>query len=259
MKKVLMIALLVMLIILFFQVNNLYALYKSQKSGDYEKTIGYWAIKLYTTDIVNGNNIELPNIPVDYIHYVSSSNVAENRIVPGGLGYFDIVIDPRDTDVSIMGTINMNTTQTSGISVEIDHFESYFFQTASSPTMADYNSWFSDNNNNKIENNQISSIDGTAKFVIPYSKIKEVSGQEDENENQNPYNCVLRVYFKWINNEENNDIDTEFGSHIGVIIGNNGAQEDPASRKINLSGNIKFTQYTEDDSYMMESHLDGDV
>ena len=46
MKKILIIIFLIMIIISTYQINSMYALYKTEVSGDYEQQLGIWYIKV---------------------------------------------------------------------------------------------------------------------------------------------------------------------------------------------------------------------
>ena len=54
MKKLLTILVLIMLIVSFFQIANMYALYKEQLQSDYSSLLGVWAIKVNGIDISSG-------------------------------------------------------------------------------------------------------------------------------------------------------------------------------------------------------------
>jgi len=208
MKKLLTILVLIMLIISFFQITSMYALYKEELQSDYATLLGIWAIKVNETDISSGAQELVFNISDDQVDYVSSEYVQTGKIAPGSQAYFDMVIDPSDTDVSIIYTIDIDTeatgsNNTSTGTIGLVDVESYF--------KLDGVATQTTNETNYTEGNSYTSI-------IPINLITQ------------GYKNYIRLYFEWVNIETNNETDSEL------------AEQSNAKFSIPVSINLK--QYT---------------
>ena len=228
MKKLLTILVLIMLIISFFQITSMYALYKEQMNGDYSSLLGAWEIRVNGTDITTSGQIETFTITDNQLGYVTSEYIQAGKIAPSGQAYFDIVIDPsniyidEDTqtettvynDVSIIYKIDIDKKATSSINsgieladaIELVSGENYFGQGTDGQT-------------NKTANT-VSNIDGnTYTSVIPVDKITQ------------GYKNYIRLYLKWKNVtttiivddvettiETNNELDTTLGETQESVI-----------------------------------------
>lgn len=102
MKKVLSILLIIMLIITFIQIRNMYALYKDELSGEYATSLGKWNVKVNGTDIVMPGEVvefEMLDGNIRYLDNAFKSTGA--AIVPNTEAFFDILFDTADTDVAV--------------------------------------------------------------------------------------------------------------------------------------------------------------
>lgn len=186
MKKLIIIFLLIMVCISFYEIIDTYALYKSQITADYEDDVGKWIIKI--------NNYDIDSENVAYIYQNQSLHTSTGTIAPGNTATFEMEIDPTGTDVAIMYavdlTIDSDTIQEEDYPfndyVEIDRIVSTFEKDGETAIV--------DTTNNTVD-------DTGKKFkgIIPLDKIN--SG----------YKNKITVYLKWINNEANNEIDTDLG------------------------------------------------
>lgn len=181
MKKLLTILVLIMLIISFFQITRMYALYREEIQGEYSNLLGAWEIKVNTTDVTSSGQVEKFTISDDQLGYVDSEYIQADKIAPDGQAYFDIVIDPSNTDVSIVYQIDISSDETNNASIELISAEDYFKI---------------DEQTEQITNDQIFQEGNSYTGVIPVSKITQ------------GYKDYVRLYFKWINVEENNETDT---------------------------------------------------
>jgi len=210
MKKLLTILVLIMLIISFFQITNMYALYKEQLQSDYSTLLGVWSIKVNETDITTSGQTEVFNITDDQLEYIESEYIQAGKIAPDGQAYFDMVIDPANTDVSIVYQIDLGTVATgsnavtdpdtgaittpaSNANIELVSAENYFGQGTDGQT-------------NKTTN-EIEFTDGNSyTSVIPVEMITQ------------GYKNYIRVYFKWVNTESLNETDATLGEIEGSKI-----------------------------------------
>ena len=108
MKKLLTILLLIMLIISFFQIANMYALYKEELQGEYTNLLGIWSIKVNGVDISSGGENLTFDMSENNLTYIDSQLIKNGKIAPGGQACFEIAIDPSDTDVYILYTLSIN-------------------------------------------------------------------------------------------------------------------------------------------------------
>lgn len=113
MKKILSILLILMLIITFIQIRNMYALYKDELSGEYSTSLGNWNVK------VNGKNIVSPGDIIEFdmtsknVGYVDNSNIKFNDadvIAPDTEAFFDILFNITGTDTAVKYSIEVGET-----------------------------------------------------------------------------------------------------------------------------------------------------
>lgn len=205
MKKLLTVLVLIMLIISLFQIANMYALYKDQLQGDYTNLLGVWAIKVNGVDISNGGENATFTMTEDNLTYIDSARVKSQKIAPGTQAYFDILIDPTNTDVSILYTLNLKLDDVKTAKMNLVKVENYFKK---------------DGGTEQITNTEINTVlaEHQQQAVIPISKIND------------KYLNYVRLYFEWTNVEENNATDSELGQ--------------TENAKISIPLEINFKQYT---------------
>lgn len=120
-------------------------------------------------------------IAEDQLGYVPSEYIKDGKIAPGGQAYFDIVIDPSKTDVSILYKIETTSNERIPAKFEITNAESYFKK---------------DGETGQITNDTKYIGENSYTSVIPVTKINE------------GYKNYIRLYFKWVNVEANNETDS---------------------------------------------------
>ena len=98
MKKILSILLVIMLIITFVQIRNMYALYKDELSGEYETSLGKWNVK------VNGTDIEYVIVQSKNNDYYLTHNI-EKKYNKAGWVFADYrnKLDGTDKNIVIYG------------------------------------------------------------------------------------------------------------------------------------------------------------
>lgn len=199
MKKLLTILLLIMLIISFFQITSMYALYKEQLQSEYSTLLGVWSIKINETDITSGGQNVVFNISDDQLEFVASDYVQEGNIAPGSQAYVDLVIDPTNTDVSIVYTIDVGqvavgSNNTSNANIKLISASNYFKINPSDATEA------------PVTNETDYTSENSYTSVIPVSKITQ------------GYKDYVRLYFEWVNVEANNTTDSVLAETEGATI-----------------------------------------
>lgn len=131
--------------------------------------------------IPSGEQTATFTIAEDQLGYVESEYIKNGKIAPGGQSYFDIVIDPAKTDVSIIYKIETTTNEKIPAKFEITNAESYFKK---------------DGETGQITNDTKYIGENSYTSVIPVTKINE------------GYKNYIRLYFKWVNVEANNETDS---------------------------------------------------
>lgn len=162
------------LVITIFEIKNTYAIFYSELQGTSQSNIGKWNIEINNTNISSGVNSSfiINNLSID-----SNVNVKNDRLAPGTQGYFDIVINPKNTNVSVRYDITIDKSNLTNSSITFNSID-------------------------EVLDNDISLVKtgpNTYTGVIPLNKIN------------NTYSNDIKVTFSWINNEENNEQDTLIG------------------------------------------------
>ena len=178
MKKLLTILVLIMLIISFFQITSMYALYKEKIEGEYNTLLGAWEIKVNDKDITSSGQVE--TFTINQLGYISSQYIQAGKIAPNGQAYFDIVIDPTNTDVSVIYQINMESTDIENVQIDLIEVENYIKK----------------DGEEDIINTEVNLEGNIYTGVIPVDKISQ------------GYKNHIRLIFRWTNLELNNETDT---------------------------------------------------
>lgn len=168
-NKIIYIVCAIMIFISIYEIKNTYGLFESKKEIDIDKSVAKWSI------YINDNNLNTTEtFTIDNFTFQETDTVAKDKIAPGILGWFDILIDARDTQVSIIYEITFDfTSLPSNITVE------------------------------KIEE-----INGREIIKTGPNTYSNYITLDDINNNVKD---TIRVYIKWNNDEENNENDTNIG------------------------------------------------
>lgn len=168
-NKIIYIVCAIMIFISIYEIKNTYGLFESKKEIDIDKSVAKWNI------YINDNNLNTTEtFTIDNFTFQETDTVAKDKIAPGILGWFDILIDARDTQVSIIYEITFDfTSLPSNITVE------------------------------KIEE-----INGREIIKTGPNTYSNYITLDDINNNVKD---TIRVYIKWNNEEENNENDTNIG------------------------------------------------
>ena len=104
----------------------MYALYKDQLEGEYTSSLGVWSIKVNESDISSGDENLTFNMTEDNLTYIDSEHVKSQKLAPGTQAYFDIVIDPTNTDVSILYTLTIKLEAVTTAKLKLVNVENWF-------------------------------------------------------------------------------------------------------------------------------------
>lgn len=182
--------------------SNTYSRYIANTVGDLEVVFAKWQILVNDTDITNNNVSSISLVPV----LEENENIKKNTIAPSSKGYFDIIVDPSNVDVSF------------DYSIELD-YENENIPDLIVTKYAILDNEYSDGDQIDLINLNGNVIDGSLNY-----------NNEVENFKHLPF--TVRVYFEWYEGEDeimDDDADT--------IIGTNGDNND-----IQITASISFNQ-----------------
>lgn len=160
-------------------VSKTYSRYAEHAEGVVESHTGNWSIKLNNTDITKGNTYDFA---IDNITILGNDNVLSGKIAPGLSGYFDINIDPSNTDVSVRYDITIDTELLKNSKIKIENI----YETGG--------------------NTLIQTGESTYTGIILLSDIK-----------QNKQNTI-RIEVTWENNNEEYEDDLEYAKSVNNIL-----------------------------------------
>lgn len=110
-KKILILIAIIFLIISIFFIIQTYSKYLSSATGETSVSIAKWNIKVNNLSVTTNTDISASIVPV----FPGNSNIASNIIAPTAEGYFDLVLDFQDTDVSFNYTISSSVAEDSPV------------------------------------------------------------------------------------------------------------------------------------------------
>ena len=174
MKKLISIVFIILLVITFYEITITYSLFESDMDLVVNSDIGRWQIKLNDSLINNTTSFSVTNVTIN-----NDVNTRENYFAPGTEGYFDVIIDPNDTDVSIYYEIVCRTDMILNNQISLTRVE-------------------------KLNDNDLV-------YVAPFTYASVIDLDEiDET-------ITLRFYIQWNNNENNNEVDSLYGRESSVF------------------------------------------
>lgn len=158
------------------EITDTYGLFESNKTKLVDNPIASWNILINNSNLNQNKTFTINNFQID-----ENTTVKNGRIAPGTTGYFDIQIDPSDTDVSIRYDITFDCSKLpSNLTVE------------------------------SIEETNGYTIVRTDAYT--YSNIITLTNIKNGVKNN------IRVHIKWQNVEEQNQNDTEIGLNKEYIL-----------------------------------------
>lgn len=177
-KKPLLIIAFLFLIILSYQILDSYGIFESDTSSDISSSIAKWQI------LVNGSNItgSTNTFNIDTVNWETNSGVAPGKAAPGLSAYFEILINPSGSEVSIEYEIFLD---------------------------------FLNLNNDKISLISIKDKLGNSLTEVDTNKYKGVIGLEDVLQGNIE---KIRVEFTWENDESNNEIDSSYVGQTNPLL-----------------------------------------
>lgn len=172
MKKNAMVLALFFFLVMALIATSSYALFESRRQDTSELEIAKWEVKI-NDDMISGSDAEFT---INNFTWESSPYVKEGKAAPGLSGYFDIVIDPNDTDTSIVYDITFD---------------------------------FSNLDSDQFQITDISEVDEKPIVRTGQYTYSNIILLEDIDEGETN---TIRVSIEWINDEENNQKDSKLGT-----------------------------------------------
>lgn len=119
MKKGLILASCLLLILTLFQISKAYGVFQTVVNDDAEFGVAKWRIFVNNSDLNNNNNV----FYVDNITYTNNSHVSASRFAPGVSGEFIIEIDPKNTEVAFKYELSVDLSNNTYNQIKIDSIE----------------------------------------------------------------------------------------------------------------------------------------
>lgn len=110
-RKIIFVLLIISLLLSTFFVSQSFAKYLSSANEEATMSIARWKILVNNKDIRDKSTINTIITPV----FPGNDNIAGNIIAPTSEGYFDLIIDARQADVSFKYTINISVNEDSPV------------------------------------------------------------------------------------------------------------------------------------------------
>lgn len=173
MKRVCYFLSIVLLIVVIVKIFYTFALLEANTTRVVENGLGKWTILVNDVDVTE----EDVDFEIDNIVYEGNATVKTGRLAPGVGGYFDISIDPTNTDVSVRYDITFDYTELEATGTAIN-VTSVSEVSGKNIIRTGLNTYTGVINLSEIENNQVDSI---------------------------------RTRINWTNDETKNASDTELG------------------------------------------------
>jgi hypothetical protein len=184
--------------------SHTYSRYVAESTSNVQVSFAKWQILLNESDITNGTNSNIEITPV----VEKSANVKENTIAPSSKGYFDILVNPSNVEVSFDYTLTIEVLNKNLPDILISKYA--------------------------ILEEGFKETDTITKLDITDNTITGTLTYDNETKNFSFKPFTIRVYFEWIEgtNESMNDI-------LDTNIGLDAAQN---NTKLQIAANISFKQ-----------------
>ncbi len=169
MKKRLMVLIPLFFLLVLVLIRTTFALFETNRINTSMLDIAKWQVKI-NSDTIDGSS---DTFTVNNFVWNTSSKVKSGKAAPGLSGYFEIEIDPNDTETAVRYDLTFD---------------------------------FSNLNSNQFEITNISEVDGKTIYrtdEYTYSNVFTLSDIANGETN------TIRVNIAWSNNEDNNQLDSD--------------------------------------------------
>lgn len=174
-----MVILLGVFCLFLLQIGNTYAVFESDAMGESKVKTAKWVIRVNDGDLGKSQTFNIDNLA-----FIGNDLVKEGKFAPNTEGYFDIVIDPRGTEVSLVYTLSFD---------------------------------FSGIGNDMIRISDIRELGGNELIRTGENSYTGIMEYKDILKGSNDY---IRVSFEWINDDTNNsnDMESMLESKFGIPV-----------------------------------------
>lgn len=203
-KRIKVILILLTISVTLSFMSDTYSRYVVDTSGNIEMSFAKWQILVNEKDITNGTTSDIEITPV----IEESNNVKNNTIAPSSKGYFDILINPSNVEMSFDYTVNIKLLNENMPDILISKYAILDDTYQEGQTITTVN----------LENNEIT---GTL-----------IYDNKTENFSFKPF--TVRIYFEWYDGENetmNDEADTEIAKD--ALLNNT---------KLQIAATVKFEQ-----------------
>ena len=116
-KKITLLLALLSLLTTIVTINQTYAKYQTNIGGSANIKVARWHILVNNQDIINNSSSKIQITPT----LEGSTQIKKDVIAPTSEGYFDLIIDAKDVDVSFAYNIQITTAKESNVKDYIAH------------------------------------------------------------------------------------------------------------------------------------------
>ena len=185
--------------------SSTYSRYVADTTGNLEAHFANWKILVNETDITNQNVSSIELTPV----ILENSNVAANKLAPSSKGYFDIVIDASNVEVSFDYEISLNVLNDNIPDLLISEYSVL--------------------KNDFVEGDKVTLNDIIDNKITGTLKYKNTASGSDDIFKFEPF--TIRVYFEWYDGET-----ATMSDEMDTVIGTS------ENETLQIQANIKFIQ-----------------
>lgn len=203
-KRIKIILILLTLSVTLSYMSDTYSRYIVDTTSNIELSFANWQILVNETDITNGTSSNIEITPI----IEESNNIKNNTIAPSSKGYFDILVNPTNVEMSFNYTVNIRLLNENMPDILISKYaildETYV-------------------EGNTIETNTIENNEITGSLLYD---------NKTNNFTFKPF--TIRIYFEWYEGE-NEQMNDEADTQIAIDATQN-------NTKLQIEASIKFDQ-----------------
>ena len=209
-KKIRFVILILILILLVLIIRSTYSKYYNKAEGQISETVGKWIIKVNDKDITKPDeNGELGVFVIDSENFAwdwdSATHVKAPKVAPGMEGYFNLKIDPTGTQVSIKYTITIDDSKIEEMLKNVG--------TEGENLIDRLNLKITGLKENGVEIEELPRDEEGNIVITKIKTLDEISSEVERDRVDD-----LQIQVTWVNDENNNDIDSKLGSVANNII-----------------------------------------
>ena len=204
-KRIKIILILLTLSVTLSFMSDTYSRYVVSTPSNIELSFASWQILVNNKDITDGTTSSLEITPV----IEASDNIKDNKIAPSSKGYFDILVNPTEVEMSFDYTVNVKVLNENLPDILISKYAI-------------------------LDNNYEEGKTTITKQDIVNNEIKGSLTYENKTENFKFEEFTIRVYFEWYEGE-NESMDDKQDTEVAIDVNKN-------DTKLQIEATIKFEQ-----------------